>query len=68
MRKIENYHEEKRRAREKPEGDKKPDMEEIVSKTDEEKKEETEVKLSQSLGEIRVKNFAQTECKGRSGD
>ena len=64
VRKIEDYHEEKRRAREKPGGDKKPDKEEIVSETDEEKKEEMEVKLSQTLGEIRVKNFAQAENKG----
>ena len=41
-----------------------PTTKEIVSETDEEKKEEMEVKLSQTLGEIRVKNFAQAENKG----
>ena len=64
MRRIETYREENRRTGEKTGADKKPDKEEI--ETDEQKKEEMEVKLSQTLGEIRVKHFAQTESKGRS--
>ena len=66
FRRIELYREENRKAGEKTDGDKKADKEEIVSETDEQKKEEMEVKLSQTLGEIRVKHFAQTESKGRS--
>ena len=68
VRKIEHYRLENRKAgQEKPEGDKKSDMEEIVSETDEEKKEEMEAKLSQTnltMGEIRVRNFAYRESSG----
>ena len=66
MRRIQHYREESRKAGGKTGGDKKADKEEIVSETDEEKKEEMEVKLSQTMGEIRVKNFAQSENKGES--
>ena len=69
VRKIENYRLENRKAgEEKLGGDKKPDKEEIVSETDEEKKEEMEAKLSQTnltMGEIRVRNFA---CRESSGE
>ena len=68
VRKIENYRLENRKAgEEKLGGDKKPDKEEIVSETDEEKKEEMEAKLSQTnltMGEIRVRNFAYRESSG----
>ena len=68
VRKIENYRLENRKAgEEKLGGDKKPDKEEIVSETDEEKKEEMEAKLSQTnltMGEIRVRNFAFRESSG----
>ena len=66
FRRIELYREENRKAGEKTDGDKKADKEEIVSETDEQKKEEMEVKLTQTMGEIRVKNFAQSENKGES--
>ena len=64
-RRIEQRQEERRKLGEKTGTEhKKADTEEIVSETDEEKKEEMEVKLSQTMGEIRVKNFAQAENKG----
>ena len=68
VRKIENYRLENRKpGEEKLGGDKKSDKEEIVSETDEEKKEEMEAKLSQThltMGEIRVRNFAHRETSG----
>ena len=68
VRKIENYRLENRKpGEEKPGEDKKSDKEEIVSETDEEKKEEMEAKLSQNnltMGEIRVRNFAHPETSG----
>ena len=67
VRRIETYREENRRTGEKTGADIKPDKEEIVSETDEEKKEEMEAKLSQThltMGEIRVRNFAHRETSG----
>ena len=68
VRKIENYRLENRKAgEEKLGGDKKSDKEEIVSETDEEKKEEMEAKLSQTnltMGELRVRTFAYRDSSG----
>ena len=59
--------ENRKAGQEKLGGDKKSDTEEIVSETDEEKKEEMEAKLSQTnltMGELRVRNFAYRETSG----